>query len=159
MNKSYLLDNEGMRTRTDIPNWVAKEFENFSNVILEPTFPCYFGVTALKKNELRYSFLSHNDWSHLPNTMLSFLELMKERPVVRRGFFFLWNRNVRNNQSNIIVITFGKYYNIYMKMMIKRGRSKFRKTQITTYGNFHLAGNRYLHLEMHQLINNEKLGI
>ena len=30
---------------------------------------------------------------------------------------------------------------------------------ITTYGNFHLAGNRYLHLEMHQLINNEKLGI
>ncbi len=55
--------------------------------MLEPTFPCYFGLTALKKNELRYSFLSHNDWSHLPHTMLSFLELMKERPIVRRGFF------------------------------------------------------------------------
>ena len=87
MNKSYLLDNEEMRTRTDIPDWVAKEFEIFSNVVLEPTFPCYFGLTALKKNELRYSFLSHNDWSHLPHTMLSFLELMKERPIVRRGFF------------------------------------------------------------------------
>ncbi|HDR6213897.1 MULTISPECIES: YqcI/YcgG family protein [Bacillus cereus group] len=87
MNKSYLLDNEGMRTRTDIPDWVAKEFEIFSNVVLEPTFPCYFGLTAMKKNELRYSFLSHNDWSHLPHTMLSFLELMKERPIVRRGFF------------------------------------------------------------------------
>lgn len=87
MNESYLLDNEGMRMRNDIPNWVEKEFENFSNVVLEPTFPCYFGLTALKKNELRYSFLSHNDWSHLPHTMLSFLELMKERPIVRRGFF------------------------------------------------------------------------
>ncbi len=72
MNKSYLLDNEEMRTRTDIPDWVAKEFEIFSSVVLEPTFPCYFGLTALKKNELRYSFLSHNDWSHLPHTMLSF---------------------------------------------------------------------------------------
>ncbi len=49
MNESYLLDNEGMRMRTDIPNWVAKEFQNFSSVVLEPTFPCYFGLTALKK--------------------------------------------------------------------------------------------------------------
>ncbi len=29
MNESYLLDNEGMRTRTDIPNWVTKEFKIF----------------------------------------------------------------------------------------------------------------------------------
>ena len=49
MNESYLLDNEGMRMRTDIPNWVAKEFQNFSSVVLEPTFPCYFGLTALKR--------------------------------------------------------------------------------------------------------------
>ena len=89
MGESYLLDNEGMRNRADIPKWVAEEFHNFSSVVLEPTFPCYFGLTALKKNELRYSFLSHDDWSHLPNTMLSFLELMKERPLVRRGFFYL----------------------------------------------------------------------
>lgn len=87
MNQSYLLDNEGMKNRIDIPRWVSQEFENFSNVVLDPTFPCYFGLTALKKNELRYSFLSHDDWSHLPQTMQSFLELMKERPVVRRGFF------------------------------------------------------------------------
>ncbi|MCI0764170.1 YqcI/YcgG family protein [Bacillus sp. TL12] len=87
MNQSYLLDNEGMKNRIDIPKWVSREFENFSNVVLDPTFPCYFGLTALKKNELRYSFLSHDDWSHLPQTMLSFLQLMNERPVVRRGFF------------------------------------------------------------------------
>ncbi|WP_410982013.1 YqcI/YcgG family protein [Bacillus cereus] len=87
MKQSYLLDNEGMKNRIDIPKWVSREFENFSNVVLDPTFPCYFGLTALKKNELRYSFLSHDDWSHLPQTMLSFLQLMNERPVVRRGFF------------------------------------------------------------------------
>ncbi|MBC6972554.1 YqcI/YcgG family protein [Bacillus sp. Xin] len=87
MNQSYLLDNEGMKNRIDIPKWVSREFENFSNVVLDLTFPCYFGLTALKKNELRYSFLSHDDWSHLPQTMLSFLQLMNERPVVRRGFF------------------------------------------------------------------------
>ena len=55
MNRSYLLDNEGMRTRTDIPDWVAKEFEIFSSVVLEPTFPCYFGLTALK----RMNFVIH----------------------------------------------------------------------------------------------------
>lgn len=87
MNQSYLLDNEGMKTRKDIPIWVSEEFGNFSNVVLDPSFPCYFGLTALKKNELRYSFLSHDDWNHLPQTMCSFLELMNERPVVRRGFF------------------------------------------------------------------------
>ncbi|AIK37705.1 YqcI/YcgG family protein [Bacillus pseudomycoides] len=87
MSKSYLLDNQEIKTRSDIPSWVSKEFENFSNVVLEPTFPCYFGLTALKKNELRYSFLSQDDWSHLPKTLFSFLQLMNERPVVRRGFF------------------------------------------------------------------------
>jgi len=46
MNESYLLDNEAMRTRNDISNWVANEFENFSSVVLELTFPCYFGLSA-----------------------------------------------------------------------------------------------------------------
>ncbi|MDM5154231.1 YqcI/YcgG family protein [Bacillus sp. DX1.1] len=98
MNHSYLLDNEAMKNRSDIPSWVSQEFENFSNVVLEKTFPCYFGLTALKKNELRYSFLSHDDWSHLPNTMLSFLQLMQERPIVRRGFF-LFVEPEREEQS------------------------------------------------------------
>ncbi|WP_459501438.1 YqcI/YcgG family protein [Bacillus sp. C1] len=98
MSHSYLLDNEGMKNRLDIPRWVSEEFKNFSNVVLDPSFPCYFGLTALKKNELRYSFLSHADWSHLPYTLLSFLELMKERPVVRRGFF-LFVEPEREEQS------------------------------------------------------------
>ncbi len=87
MNESYLLDNEGMRMRNDIPNWVAKEFQNFSSVVLEPTFPCYFGLTALKKNELRYSFLSHNDWSHLPHTMLSFFRANERASNCKKRLF------------------------------------------------------------------------
>ncbi len=86
MNKSYLLDNEGMRTRTDIPDWVAKNLR-FFKCCVRTNFSMLFRFNSFEKNELRYSFLSHNDWSHLPHTMLSFLELMKERPIVRRGFF------------------------------------------------------------------------
>ncbi len=49
MNESYLLDNEGMRTRNDIPNWVVKEFQNFSSVVLEPTFSVLFRLNSFKK--------------------------------------------------------------------------------------------------------------
>lgn len=159
MSKSYLLDNQEIKTRSDIPSWVSKEFENFSNVVLEPTFPCYFGLTALKKNELRYSFLSQDDWSHLPKTLFSFLQLMNERPVVRRGFFFLLSQSVKKDRSNITACTFGECYNIYMKRMNSHGQSKFQKIQIITYGNFHLVGSRCLHLGMLLPINREKRGI
>ncbi|CAM4099852.1 YqcI/YcgG family protein [Bacillus manliponensis] len=87
MKQSYLLDNTDMKIREDIPSWVGEEFHTFSSVVLDKEFPCYFGLTALKKNELRYSFLAHNDWEHLPETMLAFLRLMEEDTSVRRGFF------------------------------------------------------------------------
>lgn len=88
MNKFYLLDNEGMRMRIDILDWVVKEFEIFLNVVLELIFLCYFGLIVLKKNEFCYLFFFYNDWSYLLYIMLFFLELMKERLIVRRGFFF-----------------------------------------------------------------------
>ena len=85
MNKSYLLDNEGMRTRTDIPDWVAKEFEIFSNVVLEPTFPCYFGLTALKRmNFVIHFFLIMIESFTTYNVI--FLELMKEVDC-KKGLF------------------------------------------------------------------------
>ena len=105
MNKSYLLDNEGMRTRTDIPNWVAKEFENFSNAVLEPTFPCYFGVTALKRMNFAIPF--YLIMIGVICRIQCYLFRINERTAsCKKRFFLLWNRNVRNNQSNIIVITF-----------------------------------------------------
>ena len=38
-------------------------------------------------------------------------------------------------------------------------QSKFLKIQTIIYGNFHLVVSQYSHLEMRQLINNEKLDI
>ncbi|UOY94452.1 YqcI/YcgG family protein [Ectobacillus sp. JY-23] len=84
---SYLLDNNSIMKGQNLPSWLSDEFMTFVNVVSDPTFPCYFGMTGLKKNELRYSFITHDDWSTLPVTMLAFLELMKERPLVRRGLF------------------------------------------------------------------------
>lgn len=84
---SYLLDNDSIQNRTDLPKWVAEEFRNFSKVVSNSTFPCYFGMTALKKNELRYSFIQHENWSTLPQSLLEFLQLMKQKPLVRRGLF------------------------------------------------------------------------
>lgn len=87
MDESYLLDNEGMKNRGDIPNWVAKEFQNFSSVVLEPTFPCYFGLTALKKNELRYSFLSHNDWGAFTQYNVIFFRVNERAADCKKGLF------------------------------------------------------------------------
>ncbi|WP_028402770.1 YqcI/YcgG family protein [Ectobacillus panaciterrae] len=84
---SYLLDNESIQNRKDLPEWLHMEFQNFSKVVSNPTFPCYFGMTALKKNELRYSFIMQDDWSMLPQALLSFLERIKQKPLVRRGLF------------------------------------------------------------------------
>ncbi|MBO9128176.1 YqcI/YcgG family protein [Bacillus sp. 165] len=84
---SYLLKNEDMKSRKDLPKWVGEEFETFSKVVSDPTFPCYFGMTALKKGDLRYSFISHGDWSTLPNTIMEFLQLMQQKPLIRRGLF------------------------------------------------------------------------
>ena len=44
MNESYLLDNEGMRTRNDIPNWVAKEFQKFFECCARTNFSVLFSA-------------------------------------------------------------------------------------------------------------------
>ncbi len=49
MNKSYLLDNEGMRTRTDIPDWVAKEFEIFFKCCVRTNFSMLFRFNSFEK--------------------------------------------------------------------------------------------------------------
>jgi FPC/CPF motif-containing protein YcgG len=84
---SFLLDNVGIREQKDLPDWIHNEFENFEKIVSDPTFPCYFGMMALKKNELRYSFISHDNWSTLPQTLIEFLDLIKQKPLVRRGLF------------------------------------------------------------------------
>lgn len=84
---SFLLDRQSIHSRKDMPEWLVDEFETFSTIVADPTFPCYFGMTAFKRNELRYSYVESKDWSNLPSTLLEFLQLIKHQPLVRRGLF------------------------------------------------------------------------
>ncbi len=72
---------------SQVPKWVNQSYSQYEQVVTEPTFPCFFGQKGERSGELRYSYLSHNDWSSLPSTLNSFLQLMETDPLVRRGLF------------------------------------------------------------------------
>ena len=70
------------------PNWVIEEYRNFKNVVTDKTFPCTFGMAGEKKGELRYSYISHDDWSNLPKALEEFMALFDEsEKLIRHGFF------------------------------------------------------------------------
>lgn len=71
-----------------LPNWVEEEYKNFDSILTKSDFPCTFGMAGHKRGELRYSYISHDDWSHLPNTLKSFNELFDNQDkLIRHGFF------------------------------------------------------------------------
>ncbi|WP_037464186.1 YqcI/YcgG family protein [Shimazuella kribbensis] len=83
-----LIDQELIKNAGSfLPDWFHTQYQTFRSTVLQPTFPCYFGMNGEKKGELRYGFISQDDWSNLPETLKEFHELMKERPLVRRGLF------------------------------------------------------------------------
>ncbi|WP_028785081.1 YqcI/YcgG family protein [Thalassobacillus devorans] len=84
---SFLLKKQDMKDKSIVPDWLPEEYETFHDIVTDKTFPCYFGMGAEKKGELRYSFLNHDDWSHLPNTVEEFMKLFEEPPFIRHGFF------------------------------------------------------------------------
>ncbi len=91
--------------------------------------------------------------------MLSFLELMKERPIVRRGFFSFVELECEEQSL--------EYYRDYFWKVLQYLHENDKETwpkQIPEdpdhyLWEFSFGGNRYSHLETHQPINNEKLGI
>ncbi|WP_050615615.1 YqcI/YcgG family protein [Bacillus testis] len=83
-----LLNKEDMSDKQSVPEWLLKEYETFHKVVTSPTFPCYFGMSAEHKGELRYSYISHDDWSSLPNTLNQFITLFEnQKRLVRHGLF------------------------------------------------------------------------
>ncbi|MED4452396.1 YqcI/YcgG family protein [Metabacillus fastidiosus] len=84
---SQLLTKEQMTNENIVPKWVTEEYRNFHEKVTDPTFPCYFGMSAENKGELRYSYITHDDWSHLPSTIESFLELFSKPKLTRHGLF------------------------------------------------------------------------
>lgn len=84
---SYLLEKEDMDNPSIVPNWVMNEYKTFQQTVTEKTFPCYFGMSAEKKGELRYSYINHDDWTSLPETMEAFIKLFDAPKLTRHGLF------------------------------------------------------------------------
>jgi len=82
-----LLTKEDFATRDDLPEWLLKEYETFHNIVTDKTFPCYFGMAAELGGELRYAYISQQDWSNLPSALESFLKLFDDPKHGRHGLF------------------------------------------------------------------------
>ncbi|WP_084219869.1 YqcI/YcgG family protein [Jeotgalibacillus soli] len=76
-----------MQNDKALPDWVVKEYATFHRTVTDPTFPCYFGMKAENKGELRYAYISQDDWSNLPKAVEAFLALFEEPPFTRHGLF------------------------------------------------------------------------
>lgn len=85
--QSCLLEQKDMSNLELVPDWLPHAYRVFRQTVLDPTFPCYFGMGAERKGELRYSFLPHDDWGRFPESVKAFLQLMRQPPFVRRGLF------------------------------------------------------------------------
>lgn len=82
-----LLTKEDFETRSDLPEWLQKEYKTFENTVTDKTFPCYFGMSGQLKGELRYAYISRDDWSALPVAVEEFLSLFNEPKHKRHGLF------------------------------------------------------------------------
>src|SRR5690606_8986373 len=82
-----LLTKDDFAKRNDLPVWLLKEYRTFHKTVTVKTFPCYFGMNGELKGELRYAYVTQNDWSNLPVALKSFLALFKEPNYKRHGLF------------------------------------------------------------------------
>ena len=82
-----LLTKDDFKTRDDLPEWLLKEYETFHNTVTDKTFPCYFGMAGELGGELRYAYVTRDDWSSLPNALKTFLTLFDNPKHKRHGLF------------------------------------------------------------------------
>ena len=82
-----LLTKEDMQNPDKVPPWLIQEYQTFHKLVTDKTFPCYFGMKAENKGELRYAYITQDDWSNLPKAIEEFLELFQEPPYIRHGLF------------------------------------------------------------------------
>lgn len=87
MTNKALLTKEDFKTRDDLPAWLINEYETFHNTVTDKTFPCYFGMAGEFGGELRYAYVTRDDWSNLPSALKSFLTLFDNPKHKRHGLF------------------------------------------------------------------------
>ncbi|SFS54192.1 YqcI/YcgG family protein [Marininema halotolerans] len=80
-----LFTQEQMVEGVDIPPWLVSEYDVFRKVVLDPSFPCYFGAIGERNGELRYTYTDENAWEDLPNTLRDFLILSRDYPETRHA--------------------------------------------------------------------------
>src|SRR5690625_5234665 len=88
--ESKLLTNDSFTRDNSLPDWLVKEYNQFEKVVTRSDFPCTFGIAGQKRGELRYSYISHDDWSHLPTTLKKFAKLFEQQKRLVRHSFFLF---------------------------------------------------------------------
>ncbi|MFB1083155.1 YqcI/YcgG family protein [Jeotgalibacillus sp. JSM ZJ347] len=87
LKSSGLLTKEDMENHEQLPEWLIKEYQTFEKTVLDPTFPCYFGMKGQRKGELRYAYISQDDWTNLPEAVGEFLTLFNEATKIKHGLF------------------------------------------------------------------------
>ncbi|MCS0790596.1 YqcI/YcgG family protein [Cytobacillus firmus] len=83
----FLLSKEDIINPDIVPEWVIQEYKTFHDTVTDKTFPCYFGMTAEMRGELRYAYITQEDWSNLPEALESFIELFDAPKLIRHGLF------------------------------------------------------------------------
>ncbi|WP_173915322.1 YqcI/YcgG family protein [Halobacillus sp. Marseille-Q1614] len=83
----YLLTKEEIEQGDNLPQWLKEEFKTFSKIVTDKTFPCFFGRTGHLRGELRYAYIEHDNWDHLPDAVESFLQLFEDPDAKRHGLF------------------------------------------------------------------------
>ncbi|MDQ0207603.1 YqcI/YcgG family protein [Alkalicoccobacillus murimartini] len=87
MTNQALLTKVEMNDASIVPDWLTQEYRTFHEIVTDKTFPCYFGMKAENKGELRYAYLLQEDWSNLPKAVDQFLKLFTSPPFIRHGLF------------------------------------------------------------------------
>ena len=80
---------------------------------------------------------------------------MKERPIVRRGFFFFVEPECEEQSLEYYRDYFWKVLQYLHENDKETWPKQIPKTQTITYGNFHFGGEPIFAFETHQPINNE----
>ncbi len=96
---SFLYTKEDMTDLNKVPQWVKNEYETFRGIVTDKTFPCYFGMSGEKRGELRYSYITHENWRHLPETLETFIRLFDNQKRMIRHGFFLFVEPEKENRS------------------------------------------------------------
>lgn len=85
---NLLLTKESFLEAGTLPKWVEEEYRIFEDIVTDASFPCTFGMSGQKRGELRYSYITHDDWSNLPGALKAFNALFDDQKrLIRHGFF------------------------------------------------------------------------